>query len=429
MIKLSLSMRGTGYHSSAWLDPRVQPMGAMSIDFMKGLAQTAERGLFDFVFLADQSGMINEANGRNNEGIAEFEPIVLLAALSQATKHVGLIATASTSLHQPYQIARQYASLDHLSHGRAGWNVVTSSRNAEARNYGMEELPPKEDRYERAEEALKVVLQLWRSWDKDAFTCDRQSGLFYDVNKLHRTNHKGKYFRVDGPLNVARTPQGRPLIVQAGGSPRGIELAARYADVVYTAQSELEAGRRFYDQVKEMAAKFGRDPNSILIMPGLLPVVDQTKEKASAKFEALKDLLDPETGREHLRQYFGDLSGVDLDGPVPDIDRSMPEVSRATKVRDMALANGWSLRGLMREIAISRSHNVVVGSASDVADVMEQWYRGGAADGFNINPALSPIFVEDFVDLVVPELQKRGLFKTAYKEGVLRDKLDLGPVD
>jgi FMN-dependent oxidoreductase (nitrilotriacetate monooxygenase family) len=432
-VKLGLSMRGLGYHPSAWLDPAVPPNGALQLSHYIEMSKTAERGLFDLIFLADHAAVIvgdipKGAFGRNHEGVAEFEPITLIAALSQHTSRVGLVSTASTTHHEPYQLARQFASIDHLSGGRAGWNVVTSSRDAEARNFSEDRIPPKSERYERAREALTVCFGLWESWEPDAFLHDRSSGLFFDRSKLHAINHKGKHFRVDGPLTMPPTPQGRPIIVQAGSSEEGMEFASLFADVIYTVHRTLDTAQSFYARMKKMAAAAGREPSDVLIFPGLLTVVAESRDAAIAKYERMNNLLAEITGLERMVRFFGDLSGHYLDGPLPDVRTDIPIVSRSSLELKAARENNWTIRQYMAEMSISHGHAVAVGTPSDIVDHMEQWMDENAADGFNILPALSPGDVTDFVSLVIPEMQKRGIYRTAYDGRTLRENLGLSSV-
>jgi N-acetyl-S-(2-succino)cysteine monooxygenase len=432
-IKLGLSMRGLGYHPSAWLDPDVPPNGSLQLSHYIEMSKTAERGLFDLIFLADHVAIIAEdtpkgAFGRNHEGVAEFEPLTLLAALSQHTSQIGLVSTASTTHHEPFQLARQFASIDHLSGGRVGWNVVTSSRDAEARNFSKDRILPKKERYERAKEALQVCFGLWESWEPNALLHDRETGIFFDRSKLHAINHKGRYFRVDGPLTIPPTPQGRPVIVQAGASVDGMDFAASFAEVIYAVHRTLDTAQSYYKKIKEKAASFGRDPNDVLVLPGFLPVVAKSRDAAFAKYERMNKLLAEITGLERMVRFFGDLSGQDLDGPLPDVRTDIPVVSRSTVELKVARENNWSIRQYMTEMSISHGHTVAIGTPADVVDHMALWINECAADGFNILPALSPGDVTDFVDLVVPEMQRRGIYRTRYESNTLRGNLGLSAV-
>ena len=433
-LHLGLSMRGIGYHPSGWRDPHVQLDGAIDIAHSIKVAQIAEKGMFDFVFLADQSALnFNDepkgAFGRNQEGAGEFEPITLLAALSQVTTHIGLIATASTTFHQPYQLARQFLSLDHLSGGRAGWNVVTSSRNAEAQNFGGDSIISRDQRYQRAKESIEVAFGLWECWEPDAYVRDRQRGLFFDPARLHRLEHKGAHFSVRGPLTMPRSPQGRPVIAQAGASADGIDFAASVADIIYAVQTRLEGARDFYAAMKARVAAKGRDPSDVKILPGFLPVVGSTMEEAQRKYRTMLSHLDPILGLERLSRFFGDLTGCDLDGPLPELRTDLPLVSRASLTLRLAREQNWSIRQLYEETIISHGHHVAIGTPETIADDMQTWVEQGAADGFNIVPALLPQSLMDFVDHVTPELQRRNLFRTEYESKTLRGHLGLSAVE
>ncbi len=429
-MHLGLSMRGIGYHPSGWRDPRIQVDGAIDIRHMTEVAKLSEKALLDFVFLADQSALNfnNEpegAFGRNQEGCCEFEPITLLAALSQATTHIGLIATASTTFHQPYQLARQFLSLDHLSGGRAGWNVVTSSRNAEAQNFGSEQIIAKNERYARAKEAVEVAFGLWDCWEQDAFIRDSQRGLFFDPERLHRLDHRGAYFKVRGPLTMPRSPQGRPVIAQAGASAEGTDFAASVADIIYAVQTTFDEAHRFYRITKERIISKGRSPDDVKILPGMLPVIGSTEEEARRNYQKLLSYLDPILGLERLSRFFGDLTGHDLDGPLPDLRTDVNLVSRASLNLRLAREQNWSIRKLYEETIISHGHHVCIGTPQMIADEMQHWIEHGAADGFNIVPALLPQSLSDFADQVVPELQRRGLFRKEYESSTLRGHLEL----
>ena len=429
-MHLGVSMRGIGYHPSGWRVPGVQLDGAIDIRHMTEIARISERGLLDFVFLADQSALNfnNEpqgAFGRNQEGCCEFEPITLLAALSQVTTHIGLIATASTTFHQPYQLARQFLSLDHMSGGRAGWNVVTSSRNAEAQNYGSDSIINKDERYNRAKEAIEVAFGLWECWEPDAFIRDLQRGQFFDPQKLHRLDHKGANFGVRGPLTMSRSPQGRPVIAQAGASAEGTDFAAGVADIIYAVQTTIDEAKRFYKTTKDRVRAKGRNPDEVKILPGILPIVGSTEEEAHRKYRALLSHLDPVLGLERLTRFFGDLSGHDLDGPLPELRTDVTLVSRASMNLRLARERKWSIRRLYEETIISHGHHVCIGTPEMIADEMQVWTEMEAADGFNIVPAVLPASLSDFVEQVVPILQSRGLFRNEYEFSTLRGNLGL----
>ena len=331
-IPLGFSMRGYGYHASAWLDPDVPSDGPMRVGYYRDMAQTAERGLFDLVFMADQTALRLSNTppgvlGRTPQG-AELEPLTLIAALSQHTRHIGLAATASSTFHAPYQLARQFASLDHISGGRVAWNIVTSSRDEEARNFGSDAIMAKDDRYRRAREAIEVVFGLWESWEEDAFPRDKQTGVFFRPDKMHPIAHEGEYFKVHGPLTLERTPQGRPLIIQAGASGDGMDLAASVADLVYAAQNTLPDAKAFTSDIKSRVTARGRDPSAVHVMPGILPIIGSTQDEADALYGRMQEEMDPMIGLENLSPYFGDLSRFPLDGPVPELRTDRPVISR-----------------------------------------------------------------------------------------------------
>jgi N-acetyl-S-(2-succino)cysteine monooxygenase len=427
-IVLGLSMRQLGYHAGGWRHPDVPAGGAMDIDYFVHVARTAERGLFDMVFLADGVALRqrDEPPGslcRSNQNV-ELEPLTLLSAVAMMTRHIGLVATASTTYNEPYHIARKFASLDHISRGRAGWNVVTSWSEAEARNFNRECHLEYDVRYDRAAEFVDVVRGLWDSWEADAFVHDKDSGLFYEPGGMHALNHKGRHFSVQGPLTVARTPQGHPVIVQAGASEQGQEIAAASADIVFTAQTDLATAQAYYASVKGRLGRYGRTPDDLKIMPGLLPIVGRTEAEARAKHQQLQDLIHPLVGLAHVYGPMGDLSGYPIDGPVPEpIDPEMR--SRANVLLEMARRENMTIRQLYLAASSGRGHRSVIGTPAQIVDAMETWVDAAAADGFNIIPTHLPGGIEDFVDLVVPELRRRGLFRTGYEGRTMRENIGL----
>jgi N-acetyl-S-(2-succino)cysteine monooxygenase len=427
-IVLGLSMRQLGYHAGGWRHPDVPAGGAMDIDYFVHVARTAERGLFDMVFLADGVALRqrDEPPGslcRSNQNV-ELEPLTLLSAVAMMTRHIGLVATASTTYNEPYHIARKFASLDHISRGRAGWNVVTSWSEAEARNFNRERHLEYDVRYDRAAEFVDVVRGLWDSWEADAFVHDKDSGLFYEPGGMHALNHKGRHFSVQGPLTVARTPQGHPVIVQAGASEQGQEIAAASADIVFTAQTDLATAQAYYASVKGRLGRYGRTPDDLKIMPGLLPIAGRTEAEARAKHQQLQDLIHPLVGLAHVYGPMGDLSGYPIDGPVPEpIDPEMR--SRANVLLEMARRENMTIRQLYLAASSGRGHRSVIGTPAQIVDAMETWVDAAAADGFNIIPTHLPGGIEDFVDLVVPELQRRGLFRTGYEGRTMRENIGL----
>ncbi|MFN5726201.1 MAG: LLM class flavin-dependent oxidoreductase, partial [Pseudanabaena sp.] len=423
-FRLGAFVQATGHHVSAWRHPDAQIDAGHNFEHYKQITQTAERGLFDTIFLADSPavwGGSPETQSRNGK-IAHFEPVTLFSALSAVTTHIGFVSTASTTYEEPYTLARKFASLDHLSAGRAAWNVVTTGNENAAANFGLEHHPEHSQRYERAEEFLEVVKGLWDSWEDDAFIADRESGIYFEAEKLHTLNHKGKYFSVKGPLNVARPPQGYPVIVQAGASEPGRELAARTAEVIFTANQTLADAQEFYSDVKGRLAKYGRSPDDLKIMPGAFPVIGRTDEEAQEKYEFLQSLIHPDVAWGILKQYYRgvDLSAYSLDDLAPELPSSTNNnKSRLKLVKDLA-SRGLTLRELYRSLATARGHRTIIGSPESIADQLQEWFDNGAADGFNIMPPILPTGLDDFVNLVVPILQKRGLFRTAYEGKTLR---------
>jgi len=428
MMRLGLSMRALGYHAGAWRHPEVPAGGARDFRHFLRSAQTAERAKFDMVFLADGIGIRgrDEPAGAlcRSDQNAELEPLTLLSALAPMTRHIGLVATASTTYNEPYHIARKFGSLDHISEGRAGWNVVTSWSDAEALNFGRESQMAYADRYERALEFVQVVTGLWDSWEADAFLQDKQSDVFYDPAKLHTLAHRGKHFNVRGPLSVARTPQGRPIIVQAGASEQGRDIAAATADIVFSAEQDLAKAQNYYASIKGRLAEHGRSEDSLLIMPGIAPIVGTTAAEAQAKHDALQELIDPLVGLAYLYGNFGDLSAYSLDGPVPE-PKDPKMHSRAQVMLDLARRKNLTIRQLYLAVAAGRGHRTVIGTAAQVADAMEEWMVAGAADGFNIIPSYLPVALDDFVALVVPELRRRNLFRAEYEGLTFRENLGL----
>ncbi|HEY4386287.1 MAG TPA: LLM class flavin-dependent oxidoreductase [Ktedonobacteraceae bacterium] len=429
-LKLGAFLQNTGHHVAAWRHPDAWEESGLNFAQYRQLAQTAERAKFDMVFLADGVAVRRDQNpnvlSRSGQ-IVHFEPLTLLSALSAVTEHIGLVATASTTYNEPYHIARKFASLDYLSGGRAGWNVVTSASEAEAHNFNREKHMEHALRYERAREFLQVVTGLWDSWDDDAFIRDKESGVYVDPDKIHILNHKGKHFSVHGPLNVARPPQGYPVIVQAGASEDGRDFAASTAEVIFTAQQTLAEAQAFYADIKGQLAKYGRAPEELKIMPGVFPVIGKTEQEAKEKYDQLQNLIHPSVGLALLSGNVGgfDLSSYPLDGPLPDLPETNLNQSRQKLVTDLARRENLTIRQLYQRIAGARGHRTVWGTPEQIADYLEDWFVHDAADGFNIMPPYLPNGLYDFVELVVPILQRRGLFRTQYEGSTLRENLGL----
>ncbi|MEV5873795.1 LLM class flavin-dependent oxidoreductase [Streptomyces sp. NPDC052101] len=430
-MRLGAFLYPTGYHVAAWRHPGVPADAGVNFAHYAELARTAERGTLDFLFLPDSSAMrgadLPELSRAAIRYVAQFEPLTLLGALAAVTERIGLTATVSSTYNEPYHTARKIASLDHISGGRAGWNLVTSQNPYEAYNFGLPEHPEHAARYRRAHEFAEVVKGLWDTWSDDAWVRDKDSGRFFDPERIRPLDHRGEHFSVRGPLNVPRGPQGHPVTLQAGSSEAGRELAAATADVVFTAQHDKDDVRAFTEDVRARAGKYGRDPSSVLVMAGVFPFVGRTRAEAEEKRERLQDLIDPEVGLALLQSELGhaDLSGCDLDGPLPELPPSDSGRSRGDLLARMAADDGLSIRQLYKRVAGSRGHRQVVGTAESVADELTDWYESGVVDGFVVMPPSLPDGLADFVDLVVPELRRRGLFRTAYEGRTLRDHLGL----
>ncbi|GAA3140588.1 LLM class flavin-dependent oxidoreductase [Planomonospora alba] len=422
-LRLNAFLMGVGHHEAAWRHPRTEPARVTDVRHYQHLARTAERGKLDSVFLAD--GLALHGNVRHN-ALAGLEPLTLLSALAAVTERIGLIATASTTYNEPFHLARAFASLDHISGGRAGWNIVTSAGEAEAHNFGRER-PAHADRYARAAEFVEVATALWDSWEDDAILADRRAGEYADTGKIHALDHAGAHFRVRGPLTTSRPPQGHPVLVQAGSSEDGKEFAARFAEAVFTAQQTLAEGRAFYADIKGRLARYGRHADELLVLPGISPIIGSTEREALRLEKELEDLIVPAYGVQQLSNLLGvDLTGHPLDAPLPDVPQATEgQQSRLKLVTDLARRERLTLRELIGRLAGGRGHRVVTGTPEQIADRIEEWFTGGAADGFNVMPPLLPSGLEDFVDHVVPVLQARGLFRTEYEGRTLRENYGL----
>ena len=427
-MKLGLSMRYLGYHDAAWRHPEVPPGGATDFKYFLNSARIAERAKFDMVFFADGIGIRADDNppgslARTNRNV-ELEPLTLLSALAAMTSHIGLVSTASTTYNEPFHVARKFASLDNISGGRAGWNIVTSWSEQEAWNFSRDSHLDYDTRYDRAKEFVDVVTGLWDSWEADAFVHDKASGQFYDPTKLHVLNHRGKHFSVRGPLNAPPTPQGRPILVQAGAAEQGQEIAAANADVVYAAQVDLAGAKAYYAGLKARMAKYGRAPELLKVMPAVTTIVGRTRAEAQAKFDQLQELIDPMVGLASLFSSFGDLSGYPLDGPVPEPVNAKVR-SIAYNLWNLAQRENLTIRQFYQKKSAGSGGLLLKGTAEDVADAMEEWMAEEAADGFNLTPTHLPHGIKDFVELVVPELRRRGRFRTEYESTTLRGNLGL----
>lgn len=428
-FSLGAFLMQTGHHIAGWRHPQAQADAGSNFRHYVDLARKAEAAKFDAIFLADSVGVRSThlPSLARTARADHFEPLTLLAALAAVTERIGLIATVSTSFNEPFNVARKFASLDQISGGRAGWNLVTSSGGAEARNFNREAHFEHALRYERASEFHDVVIGLWDSWQEDSFLRDKKSGIYLDSDKLHVLGHKGTHFQVQGPLNVNRSPQGRPVVVQAGASEAGKDLAARTAEVIFVAHQTFEEARGFYADIKGRLARYGREPDEVKIMPGIFPVVGRTEAEAREKFEQLQSLVDPVVGLALLSTVIGDidLSGHPVDGPVPELPPTNGPKSRQQLLVDLARREGLTIRQLYLRIAGARGHQQVVGTPVQIADQLQQWFEEGAADGFNIMAPWFPGGLDDFIELVLPELRRRGLFRSDYQGRTLREHLGL----
>ena len=426
-MHLGLFWLGTGNHSAGWRHEGAATSNCSWPVVLQG-AQIAERGKFDLFFISDSVIM---DPGDHPSFVSRFEPTTLIAALSAATRHVGLGATVSISFSEPYVVARTFATLHHISGGRAAWNIVTSTHSAAAPNFGRQGLAEHDLRYEMANEFVDVVKGLWSTWDEGAVVADKETGVFLDTSKIRPLDHKGRFYAVKGPLNIERSPHGFPLIVQAGGSPPGQDLSARTADLVFSVVNGDKASAKVaYDGLKQRAIKFGRDPAHVPVLPGVMPIIGATNEEAKAQLDRLQSWLSPTNALTLVSQRLGhDISGYPLDGPVPELpattDRGQA-FSRA--LLDMARRENMTLRDLYNITAAARGHWVIYGTPQRIADTLEEWFCGGLADGFIVMPAYFPGAFDDFVNLVVPELQRRGLYRKDYGGATLREHLGLAPL-
>lgn len=426
-LSLNLFIFPGGHHEAAWRHEGSEADRILDVGFYQDLARRAEASTFDAIFFADGPALAD--NVRYAQRIY-FEPITLLASIAAVTSRIGLIATASTTYTEPYNLARLFASLDHLSGGRAGWNIVTTSTPQAAQNFGLPEHPAHTARYERAWEFLDVVTRLWDSWEDEALVNDPASGIFADTDKIHAIQHVGKHFRVRGPLNIARPPQGRPVYVQAGSSNDGRAFAARFAEAIFTAHQTLASAQDFYADIKQRTGAFGRTRDQIKVLPGISPFVASTQKEADDLQEEFDEKIQPEFSLNQLRQMIGlDLRGFDLDGPFPRdlIDRQDARGvgSRYQLVVDIVDREQPTIRQLIRRLAGARGHWVVAGPPEKIADLIQTWFENGAADGFNVMPPWLPGGFDVFAEHVVPILRKRGLFRQDYVGSTLRDHFGL----
>ncbi len=428
-LHLNLFINSRGHHEASWRHPDSSSLPLTDVRYYQQLAQRAEVGLFDSIFLADQLAVRDDVERAPR---AWLEPITALGALAMSTSRIGLIATASTTYTEPYNLARQFASIDFISGGRAGWNIVTSWSAPAAANYGDSAQVSHAERYSRAEEFLQVAKGLWDSWAADAIVDDRKSGIYAHPDRIRPIDHAGDFYNVAGPLNIPRCPQGRPVLVQAGSSDTGRRFAARHAEAVFTAHMEKATAQAFYTDLKGLAKEAGRSADQIHILPGLSAMIGSTEAEAQRMSQDLNDLADPEVGRKRLSGRFGghDFSHLPLDTPLKPEDFPDPSTVQAARSRTELIVGlvrneGLTLRQLLSKLAGARGHFTFAGTPEQVADLIEDWFTDGAADGFNLMPPLLPPMLDVFVDEVVPLLQKRGLFRTDYEGETLRDHYGL----
>jgi FMN-dependent oxidoreductase (nitrilotriacetate monooxygenase family) len=424
-MHMGVFVLGTGNHTAGW---RYEGAATSHIELpvIQQIATIAERGKFDLLFISDS--MVMEPTDHPSF-MCRFEPTTLISVLSASTSHIGLGATVSTSFSEPFNVARIFSSIDHLSDGRAAWNVVTSSNPKAALNFNRDEHLEHEFRYQRANEFVDVVRGLWDCWDDGALVADKTTGRFIDESKVRTLDHKGRFFQVRGPVNISRSPQGHPVIIQAGGSPSGLELAARTADVVFSVVQDLDAAKVAYADLKGRMAKYGRSPDELAVLPGVMPIIGATADEARDKLATLQAWLTPTNAATLVASRIGyDVSGHPLDGPVPPPPPFPGSRTFSTVLYETARRENMTLRDLYNLTAAARGHWVLCGTPQSIADSLEEWFVGKAADGFNILPPYFPGAFADFVDLVVPELQRRGLFRRDYQGRTLRDHLGLARV-
>lgn len=426
-LHLNAFLMSTGHHEASWRLPESDSHAGTDVAHFQRLAQTAERGKLDSIFFADSPVLHGDVTQRPYGGL---EPTVLLAAIAAVTERIGLIATASTTYNEPYNLARRFASVDQISGGRAGWNVVTTAGDAAAKNFSLAGQPAHSQRYERAAEFLDVAKKLWNSWEDNAIVADKAAGIWADNTQVHQANHDGKHFQVEGALDVPRSAQGHPVIVQAGSSENGKDFAARYAEAVFTAHQTLGDAQAFYADLKQRTAAAGRDPETIKILPGIVPVIASTQEEARRLEQELDDLILPEHARNQLagvlRVHAESLKlDAQLTADLPSEVHIEGAKSRYTLIVNLARRERLTVRQLIGRLGGGRGHRTFAGTPEQVADAIQGWFEAGAADGFNIMPPVLPSGLEIFVDHVVPILQERGLFRREYSGRTLREHFGL----
>jgi FMN-dependent oxidoreductase (nitrilotriacetate monooxygenase family) len=421
-MHLGVLLLAAGNVVSGWRLPEAQA-GSQNFPLIKQVAEKAEQAKLDFVFLADG---LNSFPGMHPSMVLRFEPLTLLGALTMCTRQIGLAVTASTTYTEPYNLARLLASLDHLSGGRIAWNIVTGAFAEAAANFSTAKHPPQEERYAIAEEFVDVIKGLWDSWEEDSLVMDKATGKFVDASKMHELNHAGKFYNVKGPLNITRPPQGYPIFMQAGASDTGVNFAARFAEVVFAVHQNKDTAAAFAKRLRDLTVKYGRNPAHVKILPGLCTIVGSTEAEAKAKLAELGALTDPTYAMKVLSERMGtDLSSYPLDEPVPELPPSTIMQGHAITLAETARRRKMTLRELRDFVGMSMGHKLMVGTPEQIADEMEDWFKSGTGDGFNLLPPWFPGGFDTFADHVVPVLQKRGLFRTEYSGQTLREHLGL----
>jgi FMN-dependent oxidoreductase (nitrilotriacetate monooxygenase family) len=426
-LHLNAFLMEAGHHEAAWRLPGSNPRADFDLDHWIKLAQMAETAKFDSLFLADGPALTGSGEFRPP---GQLEPFTLLTALSQHTSHIGLIATVSSTYNEPYNLARRLASVDHVSGGRAGWNIVTSAGADEAANFGLAERPDHAARYERADEFLTIAKALWDSWESEAVLADKASGRYADPTRLHAIDHAGHHFKVAGPLNVERPPQGHPLLVQAGSSEDGRIFASRHAEAIFTAHQTYERAADFYRDIKARTAAAGRDPDDVLVLPGIVPFIGSTEKEATELARQYDELRIPEYGLSQLAWNFEvDPSVFELDSPLPDFILARPKLqgsqSRSDLIIEMAIRESLTVREILSRLGGGRGHFTFVGTPDQAADTIVSWFEGGAADGFNIMAPGLPSELATFIEQVLPILRGKGLFREEYEGTTLREHYGL----
>ncbi len=423
-MRLGSFLAGTGSNMASWRHPNAVADGPINLNYYRELTRKAEAAKLDFVFFGDGLYISEKSHPIF---LNRFEPLTLLAALAMDTTHIGLAATLSTSYSDPFTVARQFASIDHISNGRAGWNIVTSPLEGSALNYSKPEHPEHDLRYRMADEFVEITKGLWDSWEDDAFTRDKESGVFFDPEKMHRLNHTGEFFSVQGPLNISRSKQGRPVLIQAGSSEAGKNFASKVADAVFTGQSSLEGAAEFYRDIKERAAKHGRSRDEILILPGCAPIVGRTPEEAEEKYQEIANLVVIDHALNYLGRYFNDMdfSPYGLDDPFPELGDFARNGWESTTDRIKKLVKDENLTLRQMALRSTTPKHPFIGTPEHVAGTMQSWFEAGAADGFMMNAAVLPDGFNDFIDHVLPILKDRGLFRTEYEADTLHGNLGL----